>query len=88
MARLWINNLSPAVNDEELRSFLQRYGFPEPDALTDVAGEDGQRRAVVATYADVDEHALRQLQPRIHGVFFKDRTLHVQVAPPQRSEPW
>lgn len=84
MARMWINNLAPDVTEAELADFLRRYGFP-PHASSEVVGAgDGGRRAMVVTFSGVDEETLRQLQPRVHGVFFRGTTLHVQVAPPAR----
>jgi RNA recognition motif-containing protein len=84
MARLWINNLSPDVGDNDVTNFLQRYGFPPHARINAVADEQGRRRAVVLTYEGIDEQVLRNLQPRVHGVYFMGSTLHVQVAPPAR----
>jgi hypothetical protein len=41
----------------------------------------------VITFADVEEEVLRRLQPRIDGVFVRNKTIHAQVAPPPRAEP-
>lgn len=85
MARLWISNVSDEVSDEDLLSFLDRYGFPPPKASSSVAGAIVQRRALGVTFEGVDEEALRRLQPRVHGVFFQGSTLRLRVAPPARK---
>jgi RNA recognition motif-containing protein len=84
MARLWINNLPPDATEDELAALLEKYGFPPFDQLTPVPGE---RMAAILEFNEVDEDLLRRLQPRLHGVFFRDHTLNVQVAPPPRAEP-
>ena len=37
MARLWLSNIDSGVSDEEIRAFLQKYGFPSYDAIEHVA---------------------------------------------------
>lgn len=84
MARLWINNAPPDATEDELAALLEKYGFPPFDGLTQVPGA---QPAVVLTFDAVDEDLLRRLQPRLHGVSFRDHVLNVQVAPPRRPEP-
>ena len=48
---------------------------------------DGTRPGAVVTFADVEEEVLRRLQPRIDGVFVRNKTIRAQVAPPPRPEP-
>jgi hypothetical protein len=84
MARLWINNLPPDANEDELAVLLEKYGFPPFDGLSPVPGA---RLAAVLTFDAVNEELLRRLQPRLHGVSYRDHVLHVQVAPPERAEP-
>jgi RNA recognition motif. (a.k.a. RRM, RBD, or RNP domain) len=84
MARLWINNLPPDTDEDELAALLEKYGFPPFDRLVPVPGA---RPATVLTFDAVDEEMLRRLQPRLHGVCFRDHVLNVQVAPPARAEP-
>ena len=83
MAILWLSNLPADVTDEEISGWLEKYGFPPCDEITRVPG-DGSRPAAVVAFADVDEETLRRLQPRINGVFVRNKTISAQVAPPAR----
>jgi hypothetical protein len=78
MAGLWVGNVDSSATDDEIRQFLVRYGFPEFDAIQHIAG-DGSRPAVLLTFNDAPAQALRNLQPRIQDLFWKNRKLHVQV---------
>jgi hypothetical protein len=86
MARLWLSNIPDDVTDDEIAGWLEKYGFPPCDEIQRVAG-DGSRPAAVISFPDLDEETLRRLQPRIHGVYVRNKTLHAQVAPPPRPEP-
>lgn len=80
MADLWMGNVEDDASDDEIKEFLIRYGFPPFDAIQRVEGT-GSRPAVVLTFNGASPDALRSLQPRIHNVFWKNRTLVVQVVP-------
>jgi hypothetical protein len=80
MADLWIGNIEDDATDDEIRQFLGRYGFPAFDTIQRVSGT-GTRPAVVLGFKDVSSYALRALQPRVHNMFWKNRTLMVQVMP-------
>ncbi len=86
MANLWLSNLPADVTDDEISGWLEKYGFPPCDDILRVPG-DGSRPGAVVAFADVDEDTLRRLQPRIHGVFVRGKTISAQVAPPPRPEP-
>lgn len=86
MANLWLSNLPADVTDDEISGWLEKYGFPPCDEILRVPG-DGSRPAAMIAFADLDEETLRRLQPRIDGVFVRDKTVHAQVAPPKRPEP-
>jgi hypothetical protein len=86
MANLWLSNLPDDVTDDEIAGWLEKYGFPRCDEIQRVAG-DGTRPAAVITFPNLDENTLRRLQPRIDGVFVRNKTLRAQVAPPPRPEP-
>jgi hypothetical protein len=86
MAALWLTNLPDDVTDDEIAGWLEKYGFPRCDEISRFVG-DGSRPAAAVTFPDVDETTLRRLQPRIDGVFVRNRTIRAQVAPPQRPEP-
>jgi hypothetical protein len=78
MASLLVGNVDSSVSDDEIKELLLRYGFPEFDAIQHIAG-DGSRPAVLLTFKDAPAQALRNLQPRIQDLFWKNRKLHVQV---------
>ncbi|UCG96532.1 MAG: RNA-binding protein [Burkholderiales bacterium] len=86
MASLWLVNLPADVTDDEIDGWLQKYGFPPCDEILRVPG-DGSRPGAVVSFADLDEQTLRRLQPRVDGVFVRDRAISAQVAPPPRREP-
>lgn len=86
MAKLWIGNLPPDVDETELSDFLQKFGFPPFDEMLHVPG-DGTRPAAQLSFSDLDAETLRRLQPRVHDTVWKDRRLNVQVPPPERPEP-
>ena len=78
MATLWIGNIAPGTSDDELKAFLVKYGFPAFDGIEHVPG-DGSRPAAVVTFASADPLKLQQLQPRVHNLYWKERTLNVEV---------
>jgi RNA recognition motif-containing protein len=80
MASLWIGNINDSTTEDELRTFLEKYGFPPFDSLQMMEGT-GTRPAALVTFNEVHAPVLRSLQPRIDKVFWKDRTIEVQVAP-------
>ena len=85
MANLWMENVDADTSEAEIKEFLNRYGFPPFDAIQYVPGT-GQHPAVVLSFNHVEEEALRLLQPRIHNIFWRDRTIAVQVIPPERED--
>lgn len=84
MADLWIGNVEPNTAENEIKEFLEKYGFPPFDAIQHLPGT-GERPVVVLSFHQVDEEALRMLQPRIHNMYWKNRTITVQVMPPDRE---
>ncbi len=78
MTRLLIGNIAPETTDEEIKAFLAKYGFSPFDNIEHLPG-DGSRPAVVLTYQGVDLVSLGELQRRVHDVYWKGRTLNVQV---------
>lgn len=80
MADLWIGNLATDTSDDEIKTFLIKYGFPPFDGIDHIPG-DGSRPAVRLTFNNVSAAALRRLQSRVHDKFWKNRTLNVQVMP-------
>lgn len=80
MADLWIGNVEDDTSDDEIREFLVKYGFPSFDGIQRYSGT-GKRPAVVLSFNGTSPEALRSLQPRVHDMFWKDRTIVVQVMP-------
>jgi hypothetical protein len=78
MAMLWVANVETETSDEEIKEFLCEYGFPQFDSIQRITGT-GRRPAVVLGFNEVTTHALRHLQPRVHSMFWKERTLTVHV---------
>jgi hypothetical protein len=78
MAKLWVANVETDTADDEIMGFLCGYGFPPFNTIERVTGS-GRRPAVVLGFDNVATHALLHLQPRVHAVFWKDRTLTVHV---------
>jgi len=78
MAYLMVGNVDPETSDEEFKEFLTRYGIPPFDEIKRVEGS-GARPAVLLTFNDIGPETLRKLQPRIHNMLWRDRTLSVQV---------
>lgn len=84
MADLWIGNVEADTSDDEIKNFLVKYGFPPFDQIERHPGT-GARPAVVLTFDDIPPDALRNLQSRIHNMFWKNRAIVVQVMP-ERDE--
>ena len=78
MATLWIGNIAPETSDEELKALLVKYGFPAFDSIERMPG-DGTRPAALLRFDATTAGVLRQLQPRVHNLFWKDRRLNVEV---------
>jgi hypothetical protein len=84
MADLWVGNVEADIAEGDLKEFLERYGFPPFDAIQYVPGT-GESPAVILSFNKVNEEALRILQPRVHNLFWKNRSIVVQVMPPERE---
>jgi RNA recognition motif-containing protein len=81
MAKLWIGNFAPDVTDEELRAFLVKYGFPEPDESERIDADGPRPAATVAFHAKTTSE-LAELATRIHDVYWRGHSLNVQVLDP------
>jgi hypothetical protein len=80
MGELWVSNIGSETTDDEIRKFLCGYGFPSFDWIQRIDGT-GTRTAALLGFDQVHGYALRNLQPRVHNLFWKNRTLTVQVLP-------
>ncbi|MEC5385537.1 hypothetical protein VVD49_07365 [Uliginosibacterium sp. H3] len=78
MTRLLLSNIAPGTSEEDVAEFLTKYGFPAFDTLEHVTGDDS-RPSVILTFGDASINTLTNLQPRIHGLYWKERTLSAQV---------
>lgn len=76
--KLWIGNLDPQTTDEELREFVGKYTKLEITGLVRHPG-DGSRPAVMLELAGGDIVALDAAQRRLHGMYWKNRQLHVAI---------
>ena len=74
--KLWIGNIAPGTSDDELRTFLAKYGIDTVASIEQVPG-DGSRPAAVLEVASTPE-ALMKVTQRLNGMFWKGRTLTVQ----------
>jgi len=78
MVHMMLGNIEPGTTDDEVREFLVKYGFPPYDEIEHVPGE-GTRPAVALTFNALEPEALRMLQPRVHGLFWKNRKVAASV---------
>jgi len=76
--RLWVGNLSPETTDEDLSALLQKYGLPPCTAILKVEG-DGSRPGALVTFAGVESEALYKVAFRLDGLYWKQRSLTVEV---------
>jgi len=75
--KLWIGNIAPGTNDEELKAFLARYGIAEVARIEQVPG-DGTRPAAILEVAATPEQ-LSKVTQRLNGMYWKGRSLTVQA---------
>lgn len=78
MAALLINHVEDSTSDDDIRSFLLKYGFPALGKIQRVPS-DGGRPAVLVTFNAATEADLNILLPRIHQVFWKNHTISALV---------
>jgi hypothetical protein len=75
--KLWIGNVAPATEDDELRAFLARYGIDDVTSIQRVEG-DGTRPAVILE-VNATSDTLSKASLRLNGLYWKGRSLNVQV---------
>ena len=78
MAHLMLVNIEDGTTDDEIREFLEKYGFPPFDEIERLPG-DGSRPAAMLSFDDVDVIALGKLRDRIHDIYWKHRQLGARV---------
>jgi len=76
MSNLWIGNIAPGTNDEELKEFIHKYAPPELvlDAIERVEG-DGTRPAAIIKFTGAQFGSLDNLRLRLDGMYWKGRRL-------------
>jgi RNA recognition motif-containing protein len=76
--KLWIGNLDPKTTDDELRELLKKY---TKFAITSIVRHpgDGSRPAAMLELEGGDIVALDAAQRRLHGMYWKNRPLHVAI---------
>jgi hypothetical protein len=85
MAELLLGNVEESVSDDEINTFLQKYGFPPCEEIQRIAGT-GSNPAALLRYASLTDEVLRVLQPRVHHMFWNNRTISAQILPARESE--
>jgi hypothetical protein len=80
MGELWLSNIQKETSDDEIRQFLCGYGFPSFDWIQRIDGT-GASPAALLGFNTVHGYALRGLQSRVHNLFWKNRTVTVQILP-------
>ena len=85
MAELLLGNVEESVSDDEINAFLQKYGFPPCDEIERIAGA-GSRPAALLRYATLTDEVLRVLQPRVHNMFWNNRTISALILPVRDSD--
>ena len=78
MAVLFLGNIDAGTTDEEVRDFLIKYGLPAYDEIEHVQG-DGTHPGVTLIFNELEPEALRKLQPRISGMFWKGHKISAMV---------
>ncbi len=76
--KLWIGNLDPQTTDQELAEFIAKYTKLEIASVVRHPG-DGSRPAVMLELKGDDLVALDEAQRRLHGMYWKNRALHVAI---------
>lgn len=76
--KLWMGNLDPAATDDDLQKFVTKYGGPEFATIEHVPG-DGSRPGVMITFKDADPVVLDRMVQRLNGMYWRGRSLVVQV---------
>jgi hypothetical protein len=79
--KLWIGNVAPGTSDDEIRALLAKYA-PELRCVGILRVEgDGSRPAAVIDCGDALSLTLHHAAQRLHGMFWKGRTLACSEAP-------
>ncbi|ARP96555.1 RNA-binding protein [Bordetella genomosp. 13] len=78
MAALLLTHVHETTSDDEIKAFLNKYGLPSFDEIQRVPSTGG-RPAVLLKFNDASAAALQTLVPRIHNVYWKERTITAMI---------
>ena len=76
--KLWIGNLAPETTDDEIRELVRKYARLEVSRIRRETG-DGSRPGAVLEFDGGDPAALHELQRRLNGLYWKERSLTAYV---------
>lgn len=76
--KLWLANIDPEANDDELRALVRKYTKLEISRITREAGESSRPGAVLE-FDDVGREALFEVERRLNGLYWKNRLLTAHV---------
>ena len=76
--KLWIANFDPQATDDDLRAFVRKYSGLEVAQITRYPG-DGSRPGAMLEFEGSDLATLDRVQRRLHGMYWKNRALLVDV---------
>jgi hypothetical protein len=74
--KLWIGNIAPGTQDDEIRDLVTRYGVGAVGSVEQVPG-DGSRPAVMVEVGATQAQLMKVTQ-RLNGLYWKGRSLTVQ----------
>ena len=77
--KLWIGNITPGTSDEEIRAFVAKYAPALACTHIERVDGDGSRPAAMLEFAGASSESLKTVSTRLHGMFWKKRTLYVQA---------
>jgi len=80
MVEFMLGNVEESVADEEIKEFLQRYGFPPFDSIERVPAGSGSPIALLR-FSDLPSEVLNLLRSRIHNMFWKGHTISAHILP-------
>ena len=77
--KLWIGNIAPGTSDEDILALVRRYAPDLECTMVQRVDGDGSRPGAVLEFAEVPLGSLEKVTLRLHGMYWKERTLFVQT---------
>ena len=78
--KLWIGNIAPGTSDDQIRELLKKYAPKLACTTIQRVEGDGSRPAAMLEFENADFTAIYDAQRRLHGLYWNQRELFVQVA--------